>query len=54
MHSCAQVDNDHPYLSDMGYFRAANLDKVFGRDATSHGAFNSPSVIYAMQQGKVG
>ena len=35
-------------LSPAGYFRAANLDQVFGKGRTQPG-YNTPDVIYAMK-----
>jgi hypothetical protein len=48
-----QDNNLQPNLNTIGYFRAANLDKVFGSGAVTPGTFHVPDVIYAMQQGKV-
>ena len=49
-----QISDDYPNLSDQGYYRADNLNRVFGWGNTPPGAFNTPDVIYAQKKGKVG
>ena len=49
----SQEGNTQPDLDAEGFDRAANLIKVFGRNAVPSSAFNSPNTIFAMKQGDV-
>ncbi|CAL8467408.1 g6946 [Coccomyxa elongata] len=52
-HGEKTVNDDQTILASQGYIRAINLDKVFGRGNTAPGTYNTPDIIYAMNQNKV-
>ena len=48
--SLQTVDDKQTTLSTQGVNRAIHLDKVFGRGNTAPGTYNTPDIIYAMNQ----